>query len=237
MDTSRNQTLGLALISVLVLLGCGCTPEMKKNRALQQGENHFKAGQYDAAKIEYLKVLRLDAGNAAAYARSGAMWADEGAPLRAGAFLLKAKEFAPNDLDNRYRLARVFVRVSQPQEAFKEAVEILKQAPDNGPALDLLAETAVTPEEVQTAEQEVAKFPHPESPYLDVANAAIAMRKGDVAKAQASLNHAISSDPKCLEAHVALAVWAMSQKNDPLAEQELKAAADLTPVRSQERLT
>ena len=51
-------------------------------------------------------------------------------PLRAGAFLLKAKEFAPKDLDNRYKLALVYLRVSQPQEAFKEATEILKQAPD-----------------------------------------------------------------------------------------------------------
>src|SRR5438067_4304878 len=123
MDTSRKQIIGLAVISVLVLLSCSCTPEMKKNRALQLGESHFKAGEYDAAKIEYLKALRLDAGNAVAYARCGAMWADEGVPLRAGAFLTKAKEIAPHDLDNRYRLARTYVAVGQPQEAFKEATE------------------------------------------------------------------------------------------------------------------
>ena len=137
MDTSQKQIIRLAVISVLVLLSCSCTPEMKKTRALQQGESHFKAGEYDAAKIEYLKVLRLDPGNAVAYARCGAMWAAEGAPLRAGAFLMKAKEFAPKDLDNRYKLALVYVRVNQPQETFKEATEILKQAPDHGPALVL----------------------------------------------------------------------------------------------------
>ena len=120
MDTSRKQIIRLAVISVLVLLSCSCTPEMKKTRALQQGESHFKAGEYDAAKIEYLKALRLDPGNAVAYARCGAMWAAEGAPLRAGAFLMKAKEFAPKDLDNRYKLALVYVRVNQPQEAFRK---------------------------------------------------------------------------------------------------------------------
>ena len=134
------------------------------------------------AKIEYFKVLRLDSGNAVAYARCGAMWAAEGAPLRAGAFLMKAKEFAPKDLDNRYKLALVYVRVGQPQEAFKEATEILKQAPDHGPALALLAETAVTPEQIQAAEQEVQKFPHQDSPYFEVANAALAIRKQDLAK-------------------------------------------------------
>ena len=70
-----------------------------------------------------------------------------------GAFLLKARELAPADLDNRYKLALVYLRVGQANEAFKEAAEILKQAPDNGPALAILAETSVTPELSQTAEQ------------------------------------------------------------------------------------
>src|SRR5438477_11600428 len=237
MDTSRKQIIGLAVISVLVLLSCSCTPEMKKNRALQLGESHFKAGEYDAAKVEYLKVLRLDAANAVAYARCGAMWAGEGAPLQAGGLLMKAKELAPKDLDNRYKLALVYVRVTQPQEAFKEATEILKQAPDHGPALTLLAETAVTPEQVQAAEQEVEKFPRHVSPYFEVANAALAMRKGDLAKAEATLNHAFAIDPKCLEAHVAMAVLAMAKKDYARAEEELKAAAELSPVRSHERLS
>src|SRR5690242_12670937 len=107
MDASRNQIIRLAVISLLVLLSCSCTPEMKKSRALQQGESHFKAGDYDAAKIEYLKVLKLDPGNAVAFARCGAMWAAEGAPLLAGQFLVKAKELAPNDVDSRYKLALV----------------------------------------------------------------------------------------------------------------------------------
>src|SRR5207249_8884659 len=112
-----------------------------------QAEKYFKAGGYDQAKIEYLKVLKVDPNNAVAYARCGAMWADEGVPLRAGAYLLKARELASKDLDNRYKLALVYLRVGQPNEAFKEATEILKQAPDNGPALALLAETALTPEQ------------------------------------------------------------------------------------------
>src|SRR5438874_1908596 len=237
MDTLRKKVFHLVMISVLLLLSCSCTPDMKKTRALQQGESHFKAGDYDAAKIEYLKVLRLDAGNAVAYARCGAMWAAEGAPLRAGAFLMKAKESAPNDLDNRYKLALVYVRVSQPQEAFKEATEILKQAPDHGPALALLAETAITPEQIQAAEQEVEKFPHHDSPYFEVANAVLAMRKRDLSKAEALLNHAISTDPKCPEARVAMAVLAVAKKDEARAEEELKTAAELSPLRSNERLT
>src|SRR5947208_3119378 len=113
MYKSRIQILRLIAILVMVLVSCSCTSEMKKSRYLARAERYFKAGGYDQAKIEYLKVLKVDPNNAVAYARCGAMWADEGAPLRAAAFLLKARELAPKDLYNRYKLALVYLRVGQ----------------------------------------------------------------------------------------------------------------------------
>src|SRR5207244_8581066 len=107
-----------AALVVVLLVSCGCTAEMNKSRYMRRAERYFKAGEYDQAKIEYFKVLRIDSANAVAYARCGTMWADEGAPLRAGAFLLKARELAPEDLDNRYKLALVYLQVGQPNEAF-----------------------------------------------------------------------------------------------------------------------
>ncbi len=237
MYKSPIQILRLIAILVMVLVTCSCTSEMKKSRYLARAERYFKAGEYDQAKIEYLRVLQIDSGNAVAYARCGAMWADEGVPLRAAAFLLKARELAPEDLDNRYKLALVYLQVGQTNEAFKEATEILKQAPANGPALAILAETSVTPEQKQAAEQELRKFPQHDNPYLEVANAALALRKGDLANAEVALNHALSLDPKCVQAHIGLAQVSLTKKDNARAGQELKAAADLCPVRSRERLT
>jgi tetratricopeptide (TPR) repeat protein len=234
---SPIQVLRLIAILVMVLVTCSCTSEMKKSRYLARAEHYFKAGEYDQAKIEYLKVLQIDSGNAVAYARCGAMWADEGVPLRAAAFLLKARELAPEDLNNRYNLALVYLQVGQANEAFKEATEILKQAPDNGPALAILAETSVTPEQKQAAEQELRKFPRHDNPYVEIANAALAFRKGDLANAEVALNHALSLDPKCMQAHIGLAQVSLTKKDNARAGQELKAAADLCPVRSRERLT
>jgi tetratricopeptide (TPR) repeat protein len=236
MYKSPIQIIRLTAILALVLVNCSCTSEMKKSRYLAQAERYFKAGEYDQAKIEYLKVLKIDPNNAVAYARCGAMWADEGVPLRAGAFLVKARELAPNDLDNRYKLALVYFRIGQPNEAFKEASEILKQAPENGPALALLAQTSLSPEQIQTAEQALQKFPQRDNPYVEVANAAQAIRKGDLAKAEAALNHALSLDSTCVQAHIGLAQLALTKKDNARAEQELKAAADLSAVRSRERL-
>src|SRR6266581_8884019 len=117
MYKSPIQNIRLIAILALVLAYCSCTSEMKKSRYLAQAEKYFKAGGYDQAKIEYLKVLKVDPNNAVAYARCGAMWADEGAPLRAAAFLLKARELAPKDLENRYRLAQVYLRTGQLNDA------------------------------------------------------------------------------------------------------------------------
>src|SRR5437660_12601939 len=129
MYKSPIKILRVIAILVMVLVTSSCTSEMKKSRYLARAERYFKAGEYDQAKIEYLKVLQIDSGNAVAYARCGAMWADEGAPLRAAAFLLKARELAPADLANRYKLALVYFRVGQPIEALKEATDLLRRAP------------------------------------------------------------------------------------------------------------
>src|SRR6266480_6355450 len=91
MYKSPIQILRLIAILVMVLATCSCTSEMKKSRYLARAERYFKAGEYDQAKIEYLKVLQIDSGNAVAYARCGAMWADEGPPAGGGVSLESAR--------------------------------------------------------------------------------------------------------------------------------------------------
>src|SRR5205809_1333783 len=184
----KRIVLSTIAATTLLLLISGCSPAAKKARFSERAEGYFKSGDYDRAKIEYLNVLRIDQGDANAYARMGAMWADEGVPLRAGVFLVKARDLAPKDLDNRYRLASVLLQIGDRNGAFNEATEILKQAPDNEPALALLVEAAITPEQSQAAEQEMQKFPQHDKPYFEVANAILALRKKDAAKAEAALN-------------------------------------------------
>src|SRR5438477_12039576 len=91
-----SRTLVLALIATTIV---SCTPAAKKARYAKRGEDYFKAGDYDKAKIEYLNVLNVDQRDANAYGRIGAMWLDEGAPLRAGASPHKASELAANNID------------------------------------------------------------------------------------------------------------------------------------------
>src|SRR5436305_10068651 len=160
MQISPFKFLTGTLLLVTILSTNGCTAQMRKARYSEQGERYFKAGEYDKAKIEYLNVLKVDQRDANAFARLGAMWLEEGAPLRAGGFLLKAIELAPNNIDNHLKLARVYLAMGRVADARKEAMTVLEKAPDSGQALLGLVDASQKPEDVATTEREVQKFPN-----------------------------------------------------------------------------
>ena len=62
------------MAGTIAILLSGCTAASKKARLTDRAEKYFKAGEYDNAKIEYLNVIKIDQGDANAYARIGAMW-------------------------------------------------------------------------------------------------------------------------------------------------------------------
>ena len=85
MQTSKVLFRIVTLILAATLI-TACSKEAKKTRFLAEADNYFKAGDYDKAKVSYLNVVRLDPQNALAFERIGAMWLEDGAPLRAAAF-------------------------------------------------------------------------------------------------------------------------------------------------------
>ena len=214
----------------------GCSPAAKKARALERADRYFKAGDYDKAKIEYMNVLRVDRQNAIAFQQLGAIWFEEGAPLRAGGFLLRARELAPNNIESRLKLARVFMSIGRLTEASQEAMAILQQSPANGEALGVLAETARVPEEIDHAAKQFLKSPGRDNVSFQLASAELAVRKGDLVSAEGDVQRALELDPKSSSAHLAMATIRLLQKDPSRSEQEFKAAADLSPARSVTRL-
>src|SRR5438045_6689268 len=141
-----SRVLVLAIITATLV---SCTPAAKKARYAERGERYFKAGEYDKAKIEYMNVLKIDQRDAKAFARLGAMWLDEGAPLRAGGFLIKAVELTPNDIDSHLKLARVYLGMGRAHDARKEAMTVLGEMPENGAELMMLGGEIVKPWEMR----------------------------------------------------------------------------------------
>src|SRR5215218_4254184 len=130
----QGPLVKLSLVVVALFLVAGCTAEARKSRHLDRAEKYFQAQQYEKAKIEYMNVLRADGQNARAFHRMGVIWSEQGAPLRAGPFLARARELAPDDIDNRLRLARVFLAARALADCRNEALAILERAPTNGEA-------------------------------------------------------------------------------------------------------
>ena len=225
----------MTVISAVTLI-TACSKETKKARLLGEADNYFKAGNYDKAKVSYLNVLRLDPGNALAFERIGAMWQDDGAPLRAGPFLTKASELNPKNAQNRVRLARCYLAIGQLAGAKREALTVLEQAPENSDAISALAEAARSNEDIGAAWEQLQKFPKKNDVAYHLALANLSFHKGDVAAATEAVRQALATDPNSSAAHTAMGDLYLLQKDEKQAIEEYKKGADLAPVRSVERL-
>ena len=229
----RNILARRILIAVVVAaIATGCTPEAKRARLFKRAENYFNSGDFNKAKIEYLTYLRLDPQNATVFQRLGTIWFEQGAPLRAAPFFLKARELAPKNADNRVQLTRVFLSLGDNSAARKELIAVLKQTPDNGDALALLAETDRTKEDIAYTEQMLQQFHDHNTASYNMAVANVAFHKGDSAGAEAALHRASQLDPKSPTPYLALATLHFKAKDKTRGLEDLKKAADLPPARS-----
>jgi tetratricopeptide (TPR) repeat protein len=235
-STLPSYSTRFFFLCLAALVLAGCSPAAKKARALERADHYFESGDYDKAKIEYMRVLRIDRQNAIAFERLGTIWFEEGSLFRAGGYLLKARELAPNNLESRLKLARVFISIGRLTEANQEAMTVLQQSPGNGEALRILVEAASVPEEIDHAEQQLLKSPERDNVSFQIASADLALRKGDLVSAERDVQRALELDAKSSSAHLAMATIRLLQKDPQRSEEEFKAAADLAPARSATRL-
>ena len=236
MNKLQHLLIQISAAALIAALGSSCSAEAKKSRLARRAEEFYKAGDYDKAKLEYTNLLRLDPKDPTPFEKIGVMWLEEGAPLRAGPFLVRARELAPARAEVRTKLAEVYVAVGGLEEARKEAQEALKIDPGNPNALVILADSARTPEEIADAEQQVQKSKRPDSAEYQLAVATLALRKNDIPGIEPALQRAIAADPKASTAHLALARYWLAMKNTDSAETEFKKAADLAPLRNSAHL-
>src|SRR3989442_1194768 len=110
---------------LIVMALTGCSREAKKERHLGRAESHFKSGEYEKAKIEYLNVLRLEQNNLRSIRQIGFIYQEQGAPLQAYRFLVKAKELAPEDQEILMKLGLVYQATGEFAKAREVAAAIL----------------------------------------------------------------------------------------------------------------
>ena len=226
----------IVLLVLFAVFLSSCSPAAKKARILERADRYFKAGEYDKAKVEYMNLLRVDHQDVRAFQQLGFIWSEQGVPLRAIPFLVRVRELAPQNVAARSKLALGLLSLGERADARKEALSILQQDSSNTDAIIILADTSQTKEEISATEQELDKFPNKNTAAFHLARASLVARKGDVGAVSEEVEEALRIDPKLARAHLAMGYMYLLRKNSAHAAPELKAAAELSPPRSEERI-
>lgn len=229
---SMRRSIQVAIPWVFAVFLTGCSKEAKTERALKRGDAYFQKRQYEEAKIEYANVLKLDSTNSRAIQKIGAIWLEQGAPLRALPFLLRTSKDHPDDLEARTQLATAFLAMDARAEAAKTAASVLIDQPGNEEALLLLADAARLPGEVKQVRERVDQFPNKDSAAYHLALGSLLTKSGKIDKGREALVESARLDPNSPLPSLALAHLAVSEGKMDEAKKYYEAASKLASPRS-----
>jgi len=235
---TSNCFRALLLVGVVLVLATGCSREARKAKYLKQAEAYFQAGDYDRAEIEYLNLLRIEETNGVALRYLGIMAFEQGRSMRAYYLLSEARKSSPEDPAVRLPLAQVLLAGGKPREARDEAIRLLALQPTNENTLVLLVDSTFGTNDLQDTRQRLASLKSTSERVAGyhVAWANLYLRQRDLKAAEAAIRQALLLDPKSSLAHGAMASFYVLHHDPTNALVEFKAAAELAPPRSVQRL-
>ena len=235
LSRSRPALLAAAL---LTLVGAGCSKETARTRHLSLGDRNFELGRYDEAEIQYLKVIQIAPLDPAAIQHLGIIYQEEGKLLRAHAFLLKAADLEPQNVETRLKLSLSYVSLRDFKKAVQEAAWVLTKQPGQEEALEVLAESATTPKAVEQTQQQIAKLRQADQDRAayHVALGILWGRGLELTNSEAELKKALELDPKSTSAQMVLGNIYWARNDLTHAEEAFKSAAELSPMRSTRRV-
>ena len=252
---NMRQLLSWALVICVFAGASGCSREARKAARLASANRFFQDGNYDRAEIEYLNVLKLDRKNADASRQLGLIYLEQSQLQKAFFFLSLAKTIDPENIDVRTKLA-VLYSLPGPKSgsltnALNEARFVLAKQPTNEEAVLVFASCAANtnnvfkPAETKAMQQTLQELrqQYAEHAVFQILAGNEALAKRDLKSAEAAFRKAVAAAPKSSLAQARLGQVRLMQY-DPkqtnflaLANEALKAAADLSPIRSNRRLS
>ena len=204
--------------------------------SLQKAEKHFAAGDYGSAEVEYKNTLRANPREMTALLHLAEIWHARGGPFQAAILFRTARNLDPGNIGARMGMAEFYIAIGDRTAARKEVLEVLKTNPVHRDALVLLAKVSDSAHDVEDAEARLA-FPEADGDArIWFAKAILAMRRGDLDIAEKALARSIELDGKAPQPWAFKARWHLARKETAAADECLKTAVALAPVRSPERI-
>lgn len=234
MRISTSLRFGVIVLGLPLL--AGCSREAKQQRLLTRAHSYFAGGDYESARIEFQNVLQADPKNLAALEHLGRVWLERGAPMRALPYFLEVLALRPDDREIRLKTLQIALGSGKLDEARRGAFDLLARWSGNPDALLLLSETVRSPEDQNVLRLALREFPDRNVAAFHLATANLALNQGNHAAAKTSLQRALLLEPKLPAAHAAMAAYHLAHHDLALAGEALAAAADLAPLRSNDRL-
>lgn len=223
------------VMAVIAVLLAGCSAEAKREKLLERAGAFMKAGDYDKAEIECLNVLKIDRENLRALEHLGVIWQERGAPLRALPFLTAVRSKSPTNRDVQRRVMQLTLALGKLDEARRDAMALLERVPDDREAILVLSRAARSKANLEQVERALARADRGTANF-HLATANLLLRKGDSKGAIAALQRAQSLDPKSAHVRMARAAYHLWLNEREQAGAEFKAAAELAPLRSIEKI-
>jgi len=231
-----NQVLvNLATVFAAVLL-VGCGEGERVQRAFGAAESARLSGDYEVAEIGYRNVLRREPQHVGALRGMGMILLDRGVTVEAARLLALAKDRSPRDSVILTHFGRALIELGYTQDARQQAFAALQEAPVQRDALVLVAETAMTHDELTESAGILEGFLEDDPGGVDLALGLLALRQGELVVARARVSHALAREPEVAAGHALLAVVHSQAGEASEALSSSKLAAELAPIRSDLRL-
>ena len=238
MKAFPHHWLNLLALALCLVVSAGCTKASKAKRLLAAADRDYKARKYDAAEIEYQTVLSLSPLNPVAVRRLGCIYSEEGRALQASVFLRKANEQDPQNPEVQLRLAEIYGSNRGTNEAVKLLGSVLQAEPTNEEAMLLLVQVTAS-KDLSSARQRMETQLREGGQASAACHSALGfidLRMDKTNDAQIEFQKAVALDPKLASPYQGMAALCFMRKDIKGVQQDLKMAADLSPIRSAARL-
>src|SRR5215471_12336162 len=240
---NRAITIRLLLSCCLLIAFCtSCSrdPNVRKQKYFDSGEKYFAQGKYREAIIQYSNAVVIDPRFAQAHFQLSQTYLKLGDTSRAFQELNRTVELAPDNYRAHTDMANLLVTVRNPDgsvlpDALRQAkphLDLLREKVPNNPetheawANYYAAQNDLT-SAIQEAQLTINLDPGRSESYL--LRAILQIRSNLPDQAEASLKKATETDPKSMNAQLALGGFYQSHNRLADAEQQFRHAVDVDP--------